>query len=68
MIQKAFKGYEWMYGTVEEVGHPVFWRHGIRIMYGRQPSLRSNGMYTVILKASPRCGAVRSQGDFLHEI
>ena len=24
MIQKAFKGYEWMYGTVEEVGHPVF--------------------------------------------
>ena len=49
MIQKAFKGYEWMYGTVEEVGHPVFWRHGIRIMYGRQPSLRGNGMYTVIL-------------------
>ena len=68
MIQKAFKGYEWMYETVEEVGHQFFLGHCIRIMYGRQPSLRFNGMYTVILKASPRCGAVRSQGDFLQEI
>ena len=51
MIQKAFKGYEWMYGTVEEVGHPVFSAalQSDHALYGRQPSLRGNGMYTVIL-------------------
>ena len=40
--------------------------HSDHVWSSAQPTF--NGMYTVILKASPRCGAVRSQGDFLQEI